>query len=88
MPSASIWCSDWTAPLIGAISRKKPAFLKSAVTSGRCEADTPVVHHTVRGKYGTPEAGTRTYSSTHSTQKTGKRSPYVQCGGPGTYVST
>ena len=60
----------------------------------------PVVHHTVRGTYGTPEAGTRTAyvpywaprgklpcaSVTYSTQEAGTRSPCVQYEGPGAYA--
>ena len=57
-----------------------------------------MVHHTVRGTYGTPEAGTCTAdvqyggklpcaSGTYSTQEAGTRSPYVPHGGPGAYVS-
>ena len=36
---------------------------------------------TVRDTYGTPQA------STYSTREAGTRSPYVQYGGPGVYVS-
>ena len=57
----------------------------------------PVVHHTVRGTYGTPEAGTRTAcvqcvgprgklpcaSGTYSTQEAGTRSPHHSTEGPG-----
>ena len=56
---------------------------------------------TVRGTYGTPEAGTRTAhvqrvgpggklpcaSGTYSPQEAGTRHPHVHFGGAGTYVS-
>eukprot|EP00964_Phaeocystis_antarctica_P156463 scaffold126132_cov69-Phaeocystis_antarctica.AAC.1 len=61
-------------------------------------AGSPGVHHTVRGTYGKPEAGTCTAYApwrtscpvppgTYSTQEVGTRSLYVQYGGPGTHGS-
>ena len=62
--------------------------------------NVPTWGATVRGTYGTAEAGTRTAyvqcvgprgklpcaSGTYSTQEAATRSPYVQYGGPGAYV--
>ena len=56
-------------------------WIKAQRPNGACGA-------TVRGTYGTPEAGTLLpcASGTYNTQEAGTRSPYVQYGGPGTYV--
>ena len=73
----------------------------SRVAREGSECTLPAWGATVRGMYGTAEAGTRTAyvqcagprgklpcaSGTYSTQEAGTRSPYAQHGGPETYVS-